>query len=187
MNTQAKQKKVRYKKVKPDKPPQMDEFVSYASSITGFKGNCIKLKSGFSAMVEVPGIDVVNYKPYDKENAFEAFARALISSEGNFKISFLQKSPDYSTQIQHLQKKLSKTRHPHKRYILEEQIQMFIYYSTNQTDRMAYVFFFNDTPELALKGAENFIDNMRVVTQPHICTKREVIDVLRIMLRGREG
>lgn len=183
----VKQRKPKVKKVKPQVTVKLDRFVTDISSITGFKHGCVKTKSGYFATIQVPGIDIVNAKQNDKDICYTAWGNAIQSCKVNSKPVFLKQKPCYDNQIKYLSGRLAHQNHPYRRELLSRQIEWLEYYSDNQTDRMSYIMFFGKEPKELVKSAENYIHYLTAAkTRGHLCTREEMIPILRIMLCGEE-
>lgn len=164
-----------------------DAFIITVSNLCGYDEghNCIKLKDGFSAVVQIPGIDIVNFKKADQEYVYSAFGQSTQGCPVSHKIVILSDRSHYTEQIQFLKSKIEKAVHPQRKHLLERQIEWLKYYETSQTDRLAYVFFYARTPEDASAAADQYIGSMRAGRNYIVrCDKEQCERVLQLLLQG---
>ncbi len=165
------------------KPKPVEPFVTQVSNILGFddEHNCIRLKNGFAAVIRVPGIDIVNYKPSDQEFAYRSYGIALQQVACAHKIVFVSDKANYTEQIHYLQKRLENTTHPYLRYILSRHIGWLHSYERTQSDRIGYILFFSDTVEEANSSANQYMAQLRWGKNPAMrCDREQCIRLLQI-------
>jgi hypothetical protein len=150
--------------------------------------DCVRLKTGFAAVIHIPGIDIINYKPNDKEYSFYTFGQATQVCPVPFKVVFLSDHADYAEQLGNLRARLEKTEHPYRRYLLQRQAEWLEYYQTAQTDRFAYLFFLGATAPEASDAAELYIRVFRAGRNYAArCGRGQCERIFQVLLQGSDA
>lgn len=177
-------------KIEPAPKLPAGAFVITVSNLCGYddEHNCIKLKDWFAAVVQIPGIDILNYKTVDQEFAYAAFGQAVQGCPVAFKIVILSDRSHYTEQIEFLNSKAAKADHSYRKYLLERQIGWLKYYESTQTDRLACVFFYAKAPEDAASAADHFVNTMRTGRNYTVrCDQAQCEHMLQLLLQGGDA
>ena len=188
--TRRKEHSMKQHKIKQTPKPQANEFVASISNVCGYDNdhNCIRLKNGFAAMIQIPGIDILNYKRNDQEYVYGTFGQATQVCQEPHKIVMLSDHADYTEQIEYLTMKKEKAAHPYRQYLLQRQIDWLQYYETSQNDRLAYLFFYAKAEEDASGAADLYIRTLRAGRNYAVrCDRKQCERVLRILLQGESA
>ena len=177
-------------KIKPTPKLSAGAFVITISNVCGYdtEHNCIRLKDGYAAVVQIPGIDILNFKKNDQEYAYSTFGQTTQGCTASHKIVILSDRSNYTEQIEFLKSKEAKADHPYRKYLLERQIEWLQYYETKQSDRLAYVFFYDKAAEDASSAADHYVNAMRNGRNYTIrCNQDQCERVLQLLLQGGDA
>jgi hypothetical protein len=177
-------------KIKPTPKIPASAFVITISNVCGYdtEHDCIKLKDGYTSVVQIPGIDILNYKKADQEYVYTAFGQATQGCPEAHKAVILSDRSHYTEQIEFLKTIAAKADHPYRKYLLERQIEWLKYYESTQNDRLAYVFFYAKTPEDAASAADHYVNTMRTGRNYSVhCDREQCERVLQLLLQGGDA
>lgn len=165
-------------------PNTESPFVLSVSNLLGYddEHNCIRLKNGYAAVIRVSGIDIVNYKAIDQEQAYLSFGIGLQKNHVPHKMVFVSDHVDYSEQIHFLRCRLKTQEHPYLRFLLERQISWLQAYESSQSDRCGYEIFFSENPIEASDAADQFAAQLRAGKNvAERCNREQCIRLYQIL------
>lgn len=148
-------------KAKATKTDRLSHFVLSAGDIIGWQDErYIKTKSGFFAVLKIPGIDILGYRPEDQELAFLHFGRAEQLLKLPHKYLFMDSNPTLTQQKEFIKYRLEKTTHEYRRFLLQRQLDYFEHMEHNQRDRMAYLIIFSASLKELAENIEGYCTEM---------------------------
>ena len=178
-------KKAEKKIGRPGISPPSNAYITSISSIIGYdaEANCLKLKNGYSAAINIPGIDILHYKDSDKDIAYTSWGQAIQSSTVPTKLIILSDHPSYSDQIAYFVCRRDQQVHPYRRALLDRQLRWIQHYEKSQLDRLYFVFFFGN-PDTIDYSIDQYTRLLSPLVVPRRCTMEDYKHIYRLIFQG---
>lgn len=152
--------------------------VSFDALENGTLQLTVNKKKIYVGVLSITGMDIEGLKDYEKQEAYNRFARASLSLKIPHKYFFTYKTPNLSCNKSYVEYKKQNSINKYAEFMLDEQYKLLDRFEREHYDKTAYLFLYGEDARSIDECASKYICEMEDVTVLR-CGNSEVEEIYR--------